>query len=86
MLFINVQGPLQVVQIVVSSLIGLFGVAAALNGYLYRKINPLLRVVLVAGGLGMMVPGTITDIVGLVLVVAVVVYQRMTAKRLSAAV
>jgi TRAP-type uncharacterized transport system fused permease subunit len=28
MLFINVQGPLQVVQIVVSSLIGLFGVAA----------------------------------------------------------
>ena len=86
MLFINVEGPLQVVQIVVSSLIGLFGVAAALNGYLYRKINPLLRVVLVAGGLGMMVPGTITDIVGLVLVVAVVVYQRMTAKRLSAAV
>jgi TRAP transporter 4TM/12TM fusion protein len=86
MLFINVQGPLQVVQIVVSSLIGLFGVAAALNGFLYCKINPLLRVVLVAGGLGMMVPGTITDVVGLVLVVAVVVYQRMMAKRLSPAV
>lgn len=86
MLFINVEGPLQVVQIVVSSLIGLFGVAAALNGYLYSKVNPLLRVVLVAGGLGMMVPGTITDVVGLVLVVAVVVYQRMMAKRLSPAV
>ena len=86
MLFINVEGPLQVVQIVVSSLIGLYGVAAALNGYLYSKINPLLRVVLVAGGLGMMVPGTITDVVGLVLVVAVVVYQRMMAKRLSPAV
>ena len=86
MLFINVEGPLQVVQIVVSSLIGLYGVAAALNGYLYSKINPLLRVVLVAGGLGMMVPGTITDVVCLVLVVAVVVYQRMMAKRLSPAV
>ena len=86
MLFINVQGPLQVVQIVVSSLIGLFGVAAALNGFLYCKINPLLRVVLVAGGLGMMVPGTITDVAGLVLVVAVIVYQRMAAKRLSPAV
>ncbi len=86
MLFINVEGPLQVVQIVVSSLIGLYGVAAALNGYLYSKINPLLRVALVAGGLGMMVPGTITDVVGLVLVVAVVVYQRMMAKRLSPAV
>lgn len=86
MLFINVEGPLQVVQIVVSSLIGLYGVAAALNGYLYSKINPLLRVALVAGGLGMMVPGTITDVVGLVLVVAVVVYQHMMAKRLSPAV
>ena len=57
-----------------------------MNGYLYSKINPLLRVALVAGGLGMMVPGTITDVVGLVLVVAVVVYQRMMAKRLSPAV
>ena len=84
MLLVNVSSPLQVVQIVISALIGLFGVAAALNGFLYRKINPLFRLLLIAGGLGMMVPGTLTDVMGLVIVGGIVLYQRMSAKRLAA--
>ena len=62
---------------------GLFGVAAALNGYLYRPINPLFRVLIAAGGLCMMIPGTLTDVVGLVAVGGVVVLQRMGAKQTS---
>ena len=81
MLLVNVENPFQVVQIVISSLVGLFGVAAALNGFLYRPINPLFRLALVAGGLGMMIPGTLTDVIGLAVVVAVVLLQRAAAKR-----
>ena len=81
MLLVNVENPLQVVQIVLSSLVGLFGVAAALNGFLYRPINPLFRLALVAGGLGMMIPGTLTDVTGLAVVAAVVLLQRAAAKR-----
>ena len=77
-------GPVDVVVIVVSSLIGLFGVAAALNGTLFRRINPLFRLLLVAGGLSMMFPGFVSDIVGLVLVLGVVAMQRMGAKRAAA--
>ena len=84
MLLVNVSSPLQVVQIVISALIGLFGVAAALNGFLYRKINPLFRLLLIAGGLGMMIPGTLTDVMGLVIVGGIGLYQRMSAKRLAA--
>ena len=84
MLLVNVTNPLQVVQIVISALVGLFGVAAALNGFLYRKINPLFRLLLIAGGLGMMVPGTFTDVLGLAVVGGIVFYQRMSAKRLAA--
>ena len=84
MLLVNVSSPLQVVQIVISALIGLFGVAAALYGFLYRKINPLFRLLLIAGGLGMMVPGTLTDVMGLVIVGGIVLYQRISAKRLAA--
>ena len=80
MLFINTT-PIQVVQIVISSLVGLFGVAAALNGFLYRSINPLFRVILAAGGLCMMIPGTLTDVIGLVVVVGIVLFQRATAKK-----
>ena len=84
MLLVNVESVFQVVQIVISSLVGLFGVAAALNGFLYRKINPLFRLLLVVGGLGMMVPGTLTDVTGLAIVAGIVLWQRMSAKRLAA--
>lgn len=76
---------IQSVLIVVTSLIGLFGIASALNGFLYRPINPLFRVLLIAGGLGMMIPGNVSDLVGFVIVGGVVVLQRMGAKNGAAA-
>ena len=84
MLFENVSGPFAVVQIVISALLGLFGIAAALNGYLYKKIPVLFRVALIAGGLGMMIPGTLSDVAGLVVVGGIVLIQRMSARRLAA--
>ena len=74
-------GIFEVVQIVLSALLGLFGVATALNGHLYRPINPLFRLALVAGGLGMMIPEAITDAIGLAVVVAVVLIQRGGLKK-----
>jgi len=71
----------QSVLIVITSLAGLFGVAAALNGYLYKPMNPLFRVLIAAGGLCMMIPGELTDVIGVVVVVGVVVLQRMSAKK-----
>ena len=72
---------IQSVLIVVTSLVGLFGVAAALNGHLYRPMNPLFRLLIAAGGLCMMIPGTVTDVVGLVLVAGIIVFQRMGGKK-----
>ena len=77
-------GPLDVVVIVVTSLIGLFGVAAALNGTLFCRISPLFRVLMAAGGLSMMFPGFASDIIGLVLVLGVVVLQKLGAQKAAA--
>ncbi len=81
MLFVDVQSVFEVAQIVLSALLGIFGVAAALNGHLVKKIHPILRIVLIVGGLGMLIPGTITDVAGLVLVAAIYAYQYFTAKK-----
>ena len=70
----------QVVQICITSLLGIFGIAAALNGYLFRPLNPLFRILMAIGGLGMMIPGTVTDVIGLVLVGGIYIYQRMSSK------
>ena len=72
---------IQVVQVVVTSLVGLFGIAAALNGTLFTKINPVFRAVLAAGGICMMVPDTVTDVIGIAAIAAVFVVQYLLKKR-----
>ena len=67
---------LEIVQIIITSLLGMFGVAAALNGFLFRPISWPLRLLICAGGLLMILPGTLTDVAGVVLVAAVVACQK----------
>lgn len=83
MVFIDTNA-ISVVQICITSLLGIFGIAAALNGFLYGKLNPVFRLALIAGGLCMMDPGAMTDIIGLVLVVGIIVFQRVTSKKAAA--
>ena len=75
----------QVALVVVTSIVGIFGVAAALNGYLFRGMKPIPRVVIAAGGLLMMDPAPLTDLVGIVLLLAVVAWQFWGAKKAAAA-
>ena len=81
MLFVDVNSVFEVVQICVSAFIGIFGVAACLNGYLYKPVNIILRIALLAGGLTLIIPGTVTDLIGIVLVGGVTAYQYVTAKK-----
>ena len=76
---------LQVVLVVVTSIVGIFGVASALNGYLFRGMKAIPRVVIAAGGLLMMDPQPITDLVGIVLLLAAVAWQYFGAKKAAAA-
>ncbi|MDO5456422.1 MAG: TRAP transporter permease [Eubacteriales bacterium] len=66
-----------VALIAVTSLIGIFGVAAALEGYLFTNMNIVERLLLIVGGLMMIYPGAMTDIIGLVLIAAGVGLQFM---------
>ena len=70
----------QVILICVTSLVGIFGVSAALEGYLYRPIPWYLRLVSAAGGLLLIYPGFVTDAAGMLLVGAVILMQYMANK------
>lgn len=83
MLFIDTN-MIQVIQICVTSLLGIFGIASALNGYLFKPINPLFRAGLIAGGLCMMDPGALTDLVGLLLVLGITALQYAGGKKTAA--
>ena len=70
----------EAIQVAITSMIGIFGVATALCGHLYKKVNWFFRFLLAAGGLTLIIPGTLTDIIGIVLVGGVVVYQKLSSK------
>lgn len=72
-----------VVQISVTSVIGMIGVAAALEGYLTRHAHLLQRLLFLAGGLLLIEPGLTTDIVGILLVAVAYIWQAAENKHLS---
>ena len=80
MLLVDVTA-LGIVQIIITSLCGLIGVAAALEGYLCAQMHPVVRVISAIGGLLMMDPGSLTDIIGIALLVGVFVWQKVKEKK-----
>lgn len=84
MLFEGDASVFEMALVCVTALLGLFCIAAALNGYLFKKINPVLRIALVVGGLCAMIPGIASDVVGIAVAVAVVAFQYLTAKKKEA--
>ena len=84
MLFEGDASVFEMALVCVTALLGLFCIAAALNGYLFKKINPVLRIVLIAGGLCAMIPGIATDLAGIAVAVAVMAFQYLTAKKKEA--
>ena len=81
MLFENVTNAFQVVQIVITALFGIFAVAAGLEGYILRKMGWPLRVLAVIGGLTLLIPGTVSDLIGLVIVAGILALQLLQNKR-----
>jgi len=72
---------MEVILIAVTSLVGIFAVAAALEGYLFSDMGIVDRLLLVAGGLMMIVPGTMTDLIGLALIAAGIALQYVMSTR-----
>ena len=76
---------ISVAVIVITSLAGLFGVSAGLNGHLFKKIPMVLRVAIIAAGICMMIPEVYSDIIGLVVVGGIFVLQYFMMKKQRAA-
>ena len=81
MLFENVTSVFQVIQIVITALLGIFAVAAGLEGYIVRHMSWPLRVLAIIGGLTLLIPGTVSDLTGLVIVAAIIVLQVLQNKK-----
>ena len=73
------------VQVIVTSLIGMVGIGAALTGYYTADTAWYERILLLAGGLGMLIPGTLTDVFGGLLLLTVFGMQRLRKTKAATA-
>ena len=80
MLFIE-AGVFDIISIVITSFIGIYAVAAGMEGHMFQKLPWWQRILTLAGGLMLIIPETITDIVGVALVVLIIVIQKMAEKK-----
>ena len=65
-----------VASITISATLGMLSIASGLMGYLSRDMKWVSRIILIAGGLLMIYPETITDIIGIVILAAIILIQR----------
>ncbi len=78
MLLIDTNVP-EFIVIIITSVVGMFAIAAALEGYMLTVMNVPMRVIVCVAGLMLLYPGIVTDIIG-VAVVAVVFVLEMRKK------
>ncbi len=74
----------EVVQICITSLVGIFGVAAAMEGYFLYHMPWYQRILSAVGGLLLIYPGLVTDAIGLGMVGLVAVLQLYARKKAAA--
>lgn len=72
---------LDIVQIILTSVIGMVGIAAALEGYFTRHAHLLQRLMFLAGGLLLIEPGLATDILGVAIIAVPIVWQEIENRR-----
>lgn len=77
MLFEGDVGVFQVVLIIISSLVGIFGVSSALQGYLLRSMNIIQRILSGVAGILLIDPAPITDCIGISIIVVVFAWQML---------
>lgn len=81
MLLVDVEGPIQIVIIVITSLLGIFGVAAGLEGYIIERMNWVQRILALGAGLLLIDPNLMTDVIGIFVIAVIIVWQIIQKKQ-----
>lgn len=78
------QGPvLLILTSSISALIGMFALAVTFEGYLIKDATILQRIITLIAGLTLIKPGVYTDIIGIVLLVIVILWQKKQKNKMQ---
>ncbi len=82
MLIVGSNAPwYEIVILCVTAVCGIYIISAGMEGYMYKNMPWWERIFALAGGLCMVIPGLVTDAVGLALIVLVFILQKAGGKK-----
>jgi TRAP-type uncharacterized transport system fused permease subunit len=70
-----------VVQNAGTALLGMYALSGGLTGFVQDRCTWYERIIFIAAGLGMIIPGTLTDVAGLSVVGLMIAVQLMRVKK-----
>jgi len=87
--FMFIYGPAMVLQgttfeitmVVISGLLGTLSLAAAVQGWLLTRLPTMQRIVLFVAALALIIPGTVTDLVGFGLLAVILCFQWVSHRK-----
>jgi len=71
----------EIVLLVITAIAGIVMISAGMEGYFFKGMPWWQRIIALAGGLCMVIPGIATDIAGVALIILVVLIQKLTGKK-----
>ena len=72
------------IVITISAFIGMLGIATGMEGFMTTKLNIVQRIMCLLGGILLIIPGSSTDLIGIILVIIVFAMQHMGTKKTEA--
>ena len=72
------------IVITISAFIGMLGIATGMEGFMTTKLNIVQRIMCLLGGIFLIIPGSSTDLIGIILVIIVFAMQHMGTKKTEA--
>lgn len=67
---------LEALPMILTALVGLFGIGGGLIGYINAPIGSYWRLLMIAGGLGLLIPGMTSDLIGAAVILTVYFFTR----------
>ena len=67
---------LEALPMILTALVGLFGIGGGLIGYINAPIESYWRLLMIAGGVGLLIPGMTSDLIGAAVILAVYFFTR----------
>ena len=84
LLFIDVESVWALIGIMVTSIIGMAGIAMGMTGHVYAHVPWYMRIMLLAGGIFLIDPSPVSDLIGLLLIGIPFAFQLLQNRKLKA--